>query len=252
MSRFIQMEGRQIPVTYEPNIMRPQGRALEESGLLTKWAEGLDKRFFLHAILVQSVDLFGARVGFVKISANITGRNADGTPDGERVPGIALLRGDSVGILVVLTCPTEIDPAGVEMPPETYAVLTVQPRTAARSFNFFEIPAGMLDGSGDFRGIAAKELAEELGADFTISEKDLVPLGEPAFLSPGACDERIHLFSYTRDMNRAHVMTLKGRLTGVVSEGERITLSVVPLDTLAEIPDAKTQLAYLKYRHRHH
>ncbi len=250
MSRFILMDGRQIPVTYEPNIMRPQGRLLEESGLLTKWATGLDKRFFLHGILVQSVDLFGSRVGFVKISAHITGRNADGTPDGQRIPGIVFLRGDSVGILVVLECPAEIDPASIEMPRETYAVLTVQPRAPTRAFDVTEIPAGMLDGSGDFTGIAAKELAEELGDDFAISEKDLVPLGGPIFLSPGGCDERLQLFCCTRTMDRARAMALKGRLTGALAEGERITLTVVPLDTLAEIPDAKTQLAYLKYRHQ--
>jgi ADP-sugar diphosphatase len=42
-------------------------------------------------------------------------------------------------------------------------ILTLQPRLAVPDFAFPEIPAGMLDGSGNFAGVAAKEIEEETG-----------------------------------------------------------------------------------------
>ncbi|CEP17950.1 hypothetical protein [Parasitella parasitica] len=40
-------------------------------------------------------------------------------------------------------------------------LLTLQPLIPIPHFNFPELPAGMLDGSGDFAGGAAKEIEEE-------------------------------------------------------------------------------------------
>ena len=39
----------------------------------------------------------------------------------------------------------------------------MQPRVPTGKYNLAELPAGMLDDSGDFIGIAAKELQEETG-----------------------------------------------------------------------------------------
>ena len=52
------------------------------------------------------------------------------------------MRGGSVGILVVLECD------GTE-----YTVLTRQARVPMGTANLPEIPAGMLDGSGNFKGV---------------------------------------------------------------------------------------------------
>ncbi len=251
-SRFeLTHDGREIPVTNEPSIMQPQAKALAASGLLTKWVEGLDPRFYLRGIKLQSIDLFGTRVGFVKFEADITSRNADGTSDGTKIPGIVFLRGDSVGILVVLECAREGDDATrAAQPLEEYAVLVQQPRVPARRFDFLEIAAGMLDGSGDFKGVAAKELVEELGPDFALSEHDLISLGEPIFLSPGGSDERMHLFAHTRLVTRAEIDALQGRLTGCQHENERISLVVVPLTAVKDLPNAGTQLAYFRYKAR--
>ena len=46
---------------------------------------------------------------------------------------------------------------------EKHVVLTIQPRIAAASLAFPELPAGMVDDSGTFAGAAAKEIKEELG-----------------------------------------------------------------------------------------
>lgn len=46
---------------------------------------------------------------------------------------------------------------------EDKIILTLQPRLPVPSYNFPELPAGMLDSSGDFAGAASKEIQEETG-----------------------------------------------------------------------------------------
>ena len=41
----------------------------------------------------------------------------------------------------------------------------MQPRVPTGRYSFVELPAGMLDQSGDFAGVAAKELKEETGIE---------------------------------------------------------------------------------------
>jgi ADP-sugar diphosphatase len=66
------------------------------------------------------------------------------------VPGIVFMRGGAVGVLVILHC------EGRE-----YTILTCQARVPVGDSNLPEIPAGMLDGSGNFKGVAAQELEQE-------------------------------------------------------------------------------------------
>lgn len=46
---------------------------------------------------------------------------------------------------------------------EDKIILTLQPRIPVPHLSFPELPAGMLDGSGNFAGAAAKEIEEETG-----------------------------------------------------------------------------------------
>src|SRR5205085_167250 len=110
----------------------------------------------------------------------------------------------------------------------SFAVLTLQPRVCTGQFDFAEIPAGMLDGSGNFIGVAAKELEEEVG--IKVSEKDLVDLSKLAkhprgfFASPGGSEETIRLYSLTQKVAKEKLAELNGRCTGVLEEGEQITV----------------------------
>lgn len=164
---------------------------------------------------------------------------------GESLPAAALLRGPSVAMLVMLV-PDDV-PQGSD---ERYVVLTVQPRIPAGSLSFVELPAGMVDGSGNFKGVAAKEIEEELG--ITIHEDELTCLSELAeeciekgestdqgedltaamFPSAGGCDEHITIYSYEQRIPRSQLSEWEGRLTGERSDGERITLKVVPMQHL--------------------
>jgi 8-oxo-dGTP pyrophosphatase MutT (NUDIX family) len=135
---------------------------------------------------------------------------------------------------------------------ERYVVLTVQPRTPAGSLTFVELPAGMVDGSGNFKGVAAKEIEEELG--ITIHEDELTCLSELAeasreqrnadamyekeklpaamFPSAGGCDEHVTIYSAERRIPRDQLSEWEGRLTGERGSGEKITLKVVPMKDL--------------------
>ena len=112
------------------------------------WIAGLDKEFIIKSILVQSVDMFGPRVGFLKFKAEVSDK------EGNVVPSIVFMRGAAVAILFVLRC----DEDG-----EFYTLLTVQARFPTGKYSFPDIPAGMVDGNGDFVGVAAKEMKEETG-----------------------------------------------------------------------------------------
>lgn len=137
---------------------------------------------------------------------------------------------------------------------EKHVILTVQPRIAAGSLAFTEIPAGMLDG-GSLKGAAANEIEEE--AKLKVRESDLVDLSQLAvkemFVSPwttsqsnaaaarsetvenamypsvGACDEFIPILLCQKRLTRRHMAWLKGKATGLRDEGENITLKLVPL-----------------------
>ncbi|KAH7126373.1 hypothetical protein B0J13DRAFT_627963 [Dactylonectria estremocensis] len=188
--------------------------------------------YALRSVTIQSYDRFGGdRLGFVKLKANVS--NAAG----ESLPAIALLRGPSVAMLVMLVpddAPAESD--------ERYVVLTVQPRVAVGSLGFVELPAGMVDDHGSFKGAAAQEIEEELGV--TIHEDELTCLSELAapeeldgsegltkamFPSAGGCDEHITIFSHERRIPRDQLQEWNGRLTGLRSHGEKITLKLVPM-----------------------
>lgn len=85
--------------------------------------------------------MFGPRVGFIKFKADISAKG------GGFIPGIVFMRGGAVTILVILRCKGE-----------EFGIITLQPRVPAGKFSFPELPAGMLDGSGNFSGVAVSEL----------------------------------------------------------------------------------------------
>lgn len=193
--------------------------------------------FKLRSITIQSCDFFGGkRLGFLKLTAEVT------NDLGERLPGSVFLRGGSVCMLLIL------QPDDVNDDDEEYVVLTVQPRIAAGSLSFLELPAGMLDDHGTFAGGAAQEIKEETGLE--IPEGDLIDLtslvaaqtglgGErlqqAIYPSPGACDEYIPIFLARKRLGREEIQGMKGRLTGLREHGEKITLKICRRDELWKV-----------------
>ena len=92
--------------------------------------------------------MFGRRVGFIKFKSTAV-ITIGGDAGAVMVPGIVFMRGGAVGILVILEC------GGKE-----YTILKYKDRVPVGVNNLPEVPAGMLDGSGNFKGVAADEIAE--------------------------------------------------------------------------------------------
>lgn len=229
MSHSIMINGRTVPVTgqYAPEAV--------DSPLLKDWATSLDPRIVVNKVKVLALVLFGKlpklRVGFMMIDAEMT-------LDGKSIPGVAFLRGDAVAIFVEVNCEGE-----------RYALMTVQPRGPVGEL-LVEIPAGMMDGSGHFLGKAADELREE--TDIEIDPAQLIDLcalaqGSPAprgvYTSPGGSDEAIHYYWYRVVLSREELKALEGKATGLLEEGEQITLKVVPFGELARYRDGKLMTA---------
>jgi ADP-sugar diphosphatase len=227
----VDIGGKQVPVTGEPGIDLVVATKAKP---FVDWAEGIGADASIHKAVVenvhiQSMDMFGPRVGFLKIKATVT-------VDGKTVPGIVFMRGGAVAILVVLKHEDKL-----------YTVMVRQPRIAVGKMSLAEIPAGMLDGLGDFTGVAAKELKEETG--IVINEKDLVNMTDLAYgetypgmyPSCGGTDEFNKLFLYREEVKDAEQLnSLQGKCTGVAAEGEMIKLEIIPLDDLWKTsPDAK-------------
>jgi 8-oxo-dGTP pyrophosphatase MutT (NUDIX family) len=149
--------------------------------------------------------------------------------------------------MLVMLIPDDVPEGGEGEEEERYVLLTVQPRVAAGSLEFVELPAGMVDEGGSFAGQAAREIWEELG--MVIGEGELVSLSELAgggggggkggeglaqgvYPSPGACDEYIPIYMHERRVPRAQLGEWTGKLTGLREDGERITLKLVRMRDL--------------------
>jgi len=84
------------------------------------WCNTIDREFIVKKIIVQSCDMFGTRMGFVKFKGEITDEQ------GRVIPSIVFMRGASVGMLIVITC---------EEDKKQYTILTVQVNPKLTSFN---------------------------------------------------------------------------------------------------------------------
>ncbi|KAJ5054482.1 uncharacterized protein L3040_000756 [Drepanopeziza brunnea f. sp. 'multigermtubi'] len=207
--------------------------------------------YVLRDIKIQAIDRFGKRIGFMKIVANITNSS------GESLPGAIFLRGASVGMMVLL----QPDDLPADSQAEKHVILTVQSRIATGGLQFVELPAGMVD-NGTFTGAAAKEIKEEIGLE--IPEGELINMSEltitedkhgeescprAVFPSAGGCDEYIPIFLHEKRVPRGQLKEWSGKLTGLRSEGEKITLKLVKLEDLwcEAARDAKALAAWAMF-----
>lgn len=194
----------------------------------TSWITNMDPSIYVESITVTDVHWFGPRIGFLTIKSvsRLAGQ-------GPALPGIAFLRGGSVAMLVVLRCEGR-----------KYVLLVSQPRVAVGCSSLTEIPAGMLDGDGNFAGVAAKEMREEAHIDFKPDEMVRLSASRKQHPSPGGCDEFIEYFYASAAVTPAFLRALDGRATGCAEEAELIRLSYVPYDELwCSTGDAKAAVA---------
>uniref|UniRef100_A0ACD5XWW6 Uncharacterized protein n=1 Tax=Avena sativa TaxID=4498 RepID=A0ACD5XWW6_AVESA len=235
-----------VRVVAAPGLPEADFRKAMDSALFRRWLENLQTekglltygKLSLTQILIQGVDMFGERVGFLKFKADIVDEETKA-----KVPGIVFARGLAVAVLILL-----------ESKGQTYAVLTEQARVPIGKF-MLELPAGMLDDEkGDFVGTAVREVEEETGIKLNLEDMvDLTALLDPTtgcrmFPSPGGCDEEIGLFLYRGRVDEETINALQGKETGLREHGELIKLRVVPYSQLwRSTADAKALSAIALY-----
>ena len=165
-----------------------------ESKKFEKFLTNFSKDVDVKQINILSVYWFGNNVGFINL-------DVETYLNGKRVPGYVFLRGDAVAILLIVN---------------GMLLLTRQFRVPVGQFTI-EAPAGMVDESSNFAGVAAKELKEECGIEI---HQDEMKYLQDIFISPGGSDEVIHLFYVEKQIPEAKLNELLSKIHGAVEEGE--------------------------------
>lgn len=213
----IEINGAMVPLTGPTEYVN----AVVAWPVFQTWARDFDAAITVHAIDIHDVKMFGKHVGFAVVEADAT------RPDGTIIPGYGFLRGNAVGILLILE-------SGLGPARKSGFVMVSQARLPAGKV-LTETPAGIIEGDS-VGGAAMKEIEEEIG--IKVRESDLKELGV-MYPSPGGCNEQIHLFSCRKWVSSHVFERLHGAQTGVAEENESITVQVLSLDEALASKDAK-------------
>lgn len=235
-----------VTVVAAPGVSESEFRLAIGSSLFEQWLKNIqsekgllvDGSLSLKQVLIQGIDMFGKRVGFLKFKADVIDKET-----GQKVPGIVFARGPAVAVLILL-----------DSEDKTYTVLTEQARVPVGR-PILELPAGMLDDNvGDVVGTAIREVEEETGIQINLNDMvDLTSFLDPStgckvIPSPGGCDEELNLFLYKGSVSADVIKQLQGKETGLREHGEMIKVHVVPYETLWRMtPDAKVLMSIAIY-----
>lgn len=230
---------QEIEYSFSSEIAEADRPVVLESRIYREWLEASQKKFVVTKVHFSSVDFLrkGRQPLFIKLTATAT------LPDGRPVHGIVLVRGNAVGILVVLRCEGK-----------KYLLLVRQPRFAISEQASLEIPAGILDWTRDYRKVALSELKEE--AQIDAEESELIDLmdfwyqgkSDGFAASCGLLDERIRLYAIERDVTPEQLRAMDGKDQQYTEEIEWIRTEVLPYEEAArQFVDGKNLIALFLY-----
>jgi len=193
---------------------------LDQSTLISKWIKRVNQQFVIKKIVIESIDLFpGPRIGFIELTVDYLYLNHSYK---ERF----VLSGKAVSIVLLAKVPEN----GL-----IYTLLVEQPRLGVGKL-VKEFPAGMVDDSEDYKGVALKELEEECGI---VAEGDeLVQIGDFLYSDPSSVDDSSVFFIYKRNMSLEELDGLNNRVKGDGYD-EQITTHVIPL---TDVPNTSSDL----------
>lgn len=228
-----------IEYSFAAEIAESDKEVVLNSRIYTEWLAATEKKFKVAKVHFASVDFLrkGRQPLFIKLEATAT------LPDGRPVHGIVLVRGNAVGILVVLRCEGK-----------PYLLLVRQPRFAISEQSSLEIPAGILDWTGDYRKVALSELEEE--AQIKADDSELIDLmdfwyegrSEGFAASCGLLDERIRLFAIEREVTPEQLKAMDGKDQQYTEEIEWIRTEVLPYEEAGhQFVDGKNLIAMFLY-----
>lgn len=232
--KYITINGYPVLISWSCIVSNEIKEAVYQSKKFKDFIKSIDYQIVVYSIEIQSVDMFGKNVGFIKLKATASRQ-------GKSIPGIVFIRGDSVGIYVQIINKKNKN--------EKWVLMTQQARLPIGRGGYLEICAGMMDEDGNFKGKAAEELKEEL--NLNINSSKLISLNRAtrdnsAFvLSGGGCDEKMKLYKLRIEMPPEEISKLDGKLTGLVDSSEHIIMRLIPENEITKIiTDAKSILAH--------
>ena len=208
-----------MSISFAPGV---DSAVLEKTNLVSDWLSTVDPNWVIKKCTVMSVDVWPSGVvGFIEL--DVTYSIGD-TQHNERI----ILSGGSVCAALVVKCSDD---------GKLYTVLVRQPRIASGMLTL-EYPAGMTDGSSDYRGTAIRELKEECGLD--IDDSELIDVGamlgtDYFYVHSERFDEHTPIFMVKREMTKEQLQSLEGRECGA-DEDEQIVVRVIPIETLTKYP----------------
>lgn len=240
-----------IRYSFSSDIKESDQPLILNSGIFKTWLEEVTSKFTVEAIHFGSVDFKGfpknnsselekpieKEALFIKLNATAF------LPDGKRVHGVVLVRGNAVGVLVVLWCKKR-----------PYLLLVEQPRFPIANTASLEIPAGILDWSKDYRKIALCELEEE--AQIQVEDSELIDLTafwhgsdvEGFACSCGLLDEKIRLYVVEREVTEEQLKKMDQRTQEYTDENEWINTVVLPYEEASHrFVDGKNLIALFMY-----
>lgn len=221
----------QVTINFKVELTPEQIESVLQAKKFGDWVKKVATNFDLDHITVTDVDFFGSKVGFVKARAAVKDMN------GNKLPGIAFIRGDAVSILFIIK---------EKETGNRFIALVGQGRVPVGEALIYESPAGMMDEDNHIAGVAIKELEEELG----LSELDYTKLKflTEGYTSPGGQDEKLTLYSYEHEMSSEELFQLEGKITGEVNSREVIKVKVIPFNEFLRFNSTIVgQLGYLTF-----
>ena len=90
-TKYIVINGFNVPVNWSCQVSSNIKNAVYNSKKFKDFIKSIDYQIIVSEIDIQSVDMFGPNVGFIKLKA-------EATRQGKKIPSIAFIRGDSVGV----------------------------------------------------------------------------------------------------------------------------------------------------------
>lgn len=227
-------------ITHNNRIIPVTGISIQDalnSDIFLSWFNSIDTSFTLNNIIIESVDTLHHNndVFLIKLKVDLI------LPSGVPFIPTIILRHSAVAGLCVLTCENK-----------KYIVLVNQPRVPVGKV-VYELPAGMVDDGKNPAQVILRELEEEaqLQTLLGITADMIKPLGKSAYnSSPGFTNENVYLFYLDAEITKDQFQALQDRNTGLVEEGESITVKIIPYDDLtAYCNDVKTLSALYLYEH---
>lgn len=206
-----------------------------------RWVNDMEKEYEtmqLSEVHIQSYDMFGSRLGFVKFLAKVVNKKTDKVYN-----SVVFMRGDAVAVLVILN-----------VSGKKYILVTRQPRIPVARSRCVEICAGMLEnGENDPSKVkvrALKEMEEELkikvGLENIVDLTSWANIPDGVCLSQGGCDERMKLFFVENECSLKTLASINNRATG--TENEDIIVNAIPFNDWIKYDDSKLRLCIQLYQ----